>query len=389
MLGIWVQGIVISMFGVSLGIMLPGMTSDLNISPVQAGILGSAFFLGSASTSLPASIWVSRYSPKKVTVLALLGAAALVIFQGWSPTFMFLLLGRFLFQLAIVARMVAETMIIQQWFDSKRIALVVSLTVGIFSLGQLMALTLVPVLLRWLDGWRNVYYLLGLLLVFASIFWWVVAKDKDIERLSESGRGYNSSSPVKVLREQKIVWVIALAPVGAVSAFASVMTFWPTFALEVLPLSLEGVGALLSLFTLGGMMASFMGGPLSNLIKRRRIFILGPGILLPLIYVVLFNVTSTVLTGILLFAAGWNAMIWVPIIRTIQYDLALPPRETAVVVGLFMTIMPIGGAVGPPIVGLVQETFGSLRYGLTAIAFLPLTLFVFGLFIPETSPFKR
>lgn len=386
MLGIWVQGIVISMFGVSLGIMLPGMTNDLNISPVQAGILGSIFFVGSASTSLPASIWISRYSPRKVTGIALLGASALVIFQGWSPTFIFLLLGRFLFQLVIVARMVAETMIIQQWFNSKKVALVMSLTVGIFSCGQLIALNLVPVLIRWLDGWRNVYYFFGLLLILASIFWWYVAKDKDLEHLSKSSRDL---SPIEILRERKIIWVIALAPAGAASAFASVMTFWPTFALEVLPLSLEGVGALLSLFTLGGMAASFLGGPLSNWVKQRRIFIWGPGILLPLIYVVLFNMTSTILTGVLLFAAGWNAMIWVPIIRTIPYDLELSPRETAVVVGLFMTIMPIGGAIGPPIVGLIQETSGSLQQALISIAFLPLTLFVCGLIIPETSPFKR
>ena len=65
----------ISIMGSSLGIMLPSITEDLDISPVQAGILGSAFFLGSASTSLPASVWMSKYSPKAVTTIALLLAA--------------------------------------------------------------------------------------------------------------------------------------------------------------------------------------------------------------------------------------------------------------------------------------------------------------------------
>ena len=110
---------------------------------------------------------------------------------------------------------------------------------------------------------------------------------------------------------------------------------------------------------------------------------------MPIIYLILFTTDSMLIVGILLFAAGWNAMIWVPIIRTIQYDLGLKPRETAVSLGLFMTMMPIGGALGPPIVGVIEEVYGSLQYGLITISFLPLTLLVGGVFIPETSPFRK
>ena len=49
MSGVWIQAVTISIMGSSLGIMLPSITEDLDISPVQAGILGSAFFLGSQS----------------------------------------------------------------------------------------------------------------------------------------------------------------------------------------------------------------------------------------------------------------------------------------------------------------------------------------------------
>jgi predicted MFS family arabinose efflux permease len=137
------------------------------------------------------------------------------------------------------------------------------------------------------------------------------------------------------------------------------------------------------------MIAAFMGGPLSDRIRQRKIFIWGPGVLLPVIYVTLFTTNSTLLVAFLLFVAGWNAMIWVPIIRTVQYDLGLKPRETAVSLGLFMTMMPIGGALGPPIVGVIQEAYGSLQYGLIAISFLPMTLLFGCFFIPETSPFRR
>ena len=386
MSGVWIQAVTISIMGSSLGIMLPSITEDLDISPVQAGILGSAFFLGSATTSLPASVWMSKYSPKTVTTVALLLAALFMILQGWAPTFMFLLLGRFLFQITMVTRMVAEAIIIQQWFTKTKIAIVVSITVGIFSSGQLIGIATMTFLMDLLGGWRNVYYVFGVLMIITSMYWVFVGRDSIS---TKDQNGSDDGSPLQILRKRKILWVIAVAPSGAAAAFASVITFWPTYALDSLPLSLEEIGLLLTLFPLGGMIAAFVGGPLSDKIRQRKILIWGPGVLLPIIYLILFTTDSMLIVGILLFAAGWNAMIWVPIIRTIQYDLGLKPRETAVSLGLFMTMMPIGGALGPPIVGVIEDVYGSLQYGLITISFLPLTLLVGGVFIPETSPFRK
>jgi len=81
-------------------------------------------------------------------------------------------------------------------------------------------------------------------------------------------------------------------------------------------------------------------------------------------------------------------MIWVPIIRTIPFDLRLAPRETAVATGLSMTILPIVGAMGPPLVGAIQQLTGSLQIGLLSIVAFPLTLLIGGLLIPETSPHR-
>ena len=286
----------------------------------------------------------------------------------------------------MVTRMVAEAIIIQQWFTKTKIAIVVSITVGIFSSGQLIGIATMTFLMDLLGGWRNVYYVFGVLMIITSMYWVFVGRDSIS---TKDQNGSDDGSPLQILRKRKILWVIAVAPSGAAAAFASVITFWPTYALDSLPLSLEEIGLLLTLFPLGGMIAAFVGGPLSDKIRQRKILIWGPGVLLPIIYLILFTTDSMLIVGILLFAAGWNAMIWVPIIRTIQYDLGLKPRETAVSLGLFMTMMPIGGALGPPIVGVIEEVYGSLQYGLITISFLPLTLLVGGVFIPETSPFRK
>ena len=384
---LWCLNLVVPLAAVSLGVMLPSMTEELDISPLQAGMLGAVMFLGSATVALPASIWLSRFSPKKITFLSMFLTGITLLFQGWAPTFTVLLAARFLMVVNVASRMQAEVLLIHQWFTSRQIAVVISISTGVMSIGQMAAVGLTPHLMILLSGWRNIYFALGTILLVGAFLWMVIGRER-VQFPTPEVDPSQRRSPISVLREHKFLWVLAAAPSGAALAFGSVMTFWPTFALDSLNLSLTNVGMLMTLFPAGGIAASFLAGPLSGLLGRRKPFLWVPGILLPPIYVALFTTKLPVLAGILLLIAGWNAMIWVPIIRTIPFDLRLAPRETAVATGLSMTILPIVGAMGPPLVGAVQQLTGSLQIGLLSIVAFPLTLFIGGLLIPETSPHR-
>jgi predicted MFS family arabinose efflux permease len=385
---LWCLNLVIPMASISIGVMLPTMTEELTISPVQAGMLGGAQFLGSALVALPASIWLSRFNPKMVIFVATFLSSFALFLQGWAPTFTILLAARLLFIIIAASRMTAEVLLIQQWFTSRQIALVISISTGVMVSGQMMAVGLTPHLMNLLSGWRNVYFALGVLMLVGAFLWIVVGRVRVQVQSPSSERDLSDAgSPIRVLRQYKFLWVLAVAPSGAALAFASVMTFWPTHAMETLHLSLTEVGALMILFPLGGIAASFLAGPLSNLLRRRKPFLWLAGILLPPIYVALFTTHLPVLAGILLLVAGWNAQVWVPIMRTIPFDLQLAPRETAVATGLSMTLLPIVGAMGAPLVGGIQELSGSLEIGLLSIVAFPLTL-LGGLLIPETYSYR-
>ena len=385
---LWAVNLLIPLAAVSLGIMLPPMTEELGISPIQAGLLGASWFLGSALVSLPASIWLSRFSPKWVTFYSTFLAGVLLLVQGWAPSFGVLLFARFIFVIVVVCRVQAEVLLVHQWFTQARVAIVMSLTIGIMSIGQLAAVGLIPILMDMFSGWRNVYMGLGGGLLVGAALWMVVGRERVTPTAPETERA-RGASPLRVLRRYRFLWVLAAAPSGAALAWGALMTFWPTLALDNLGLSLKGVGALMMLFPAGGIAASFLAGPLSDLAGRRKPFLWVPGLLLPPIYIALYTTEIAVVAGILLLVAGWNAMIWVPIIRIIPFDLHLSPRETAVATGLGMTVLPIVGAMGPPLVGAIQEATGSLQLGLLSIVGFPLTLVVGGLLIPETSPRRR
>lgn len=381
----WGVNFFIPMVALSLGVMLPAMTEELDMTPVQGGLLGSAMFIGGAILSLPLSVFLSRYSPKRVTCIALFCTGLMTFIQAASPSFTILLIARFVFVSTIVSRGLAEILLIQQWFTGKRVALVISLTIGIFSIGQVAAVGLTPLLMDLLSGWRNVYYALGSILILGAFLCLFFSRDANKSYVDEQDTKIRKP-PLDILRKRKDLWVLSACPAGAALAWSAVMTFWPTYALDTLSMPLNAVGTIMAMFPLGGIMGSFLAGPLSNRIHNRRIFIWLPGISLPVIYLALFTTDSPTLSALLLLVAGWNAMIWAPIIRTIPFDMNLSPREIAVVIGLGMTCIPIGGASGPIIVGLVSQLTGSLQVGLLTVVIFPLTLFVGGLIIPETSP---
>ena len=74
---------------------------------------------------------------------------------------------------------------------------------------------------------------------------------------------------------------------------------------------------------------------------------------------------------------------------TSVFDLGLSPREVAVGVGLVRTVTPMGSAIGPPLVGVLQESTGSLETALYWVLPASVTVGIIGLLLPETSPLRN
>ncbi len=382
----WAMNIVVPAVGFSLGILLPQMTEDLGLTPVQAGLLGSSVFLGSLATALISSVVLSRYSPKRVTAIVTLLAAAFVALQGWAPSFSVLLATRFLFVVSMASRIQAEVLLIQQWFPRKRIALINSISAGAVSTGQAAGMFVTPFLLLALGTWRNLYYATGGLFLALLAVWMVVGRERAAPAQPTEGR-LAEESPLRVLARHKRLWLLGAGPAGAALTFSAFMTFWPTFAIETHSLPLTTVGSMVALFPFAGIAVNLAAGPLSDLIRRRKPLIWVPGLILPPAYIGLLSVGSVPGLTALMLLTGVCAWIWVSVIRTVPFDMGLAPREIAVTTGLTGTLIPVGGASGPLIVGALLQLTGSLHTAMLAVVFFPMTLLL-ALLLPETSPFR-
>ena len=369
----------------SIGVLLPLWQEDLGISPIQAGILGSAGFFGFGLMSLPTSIWLTKYNPKIVTLIATLGMGIASLAHSLATNVEILIISRFTFVALASVRLTLQIIFIQQWFQSRLYSIVNGLDFSIRSIGQTLALVLVPAMVTIFDSWRLVYVVIAIYMFAFSLSWIFIGKQKTTTNPTNTPSA-KQGNPAGVLVRRKILWVIAGSQIGIACTFGSFMTFYPSYSIEYMNISVGTAGLLMSAFPLGGIFGSVLGGALSQKIGRRKPILLFAGLILPGMYLVLLNIDMILIAYLMLFAIGGLAMSFPPVLFTIPLDMKLSPREVAVAGGLNRTLFPIGATMGPIIVGALQESSGSLLTGLAAVSPLPITLFIAAIFIPETGP---
>ena len=369
----------------SIGVLLPYWQEDMSISPLQAGMLGAAGFLGFGIMALPASIWLTRYNPRLVTLVAALLMAAAALGQALATTVIVLIVTRFLFVLMAVCRIQMQVIFIQQWFQPRLYAVINSLDFTNRSLGQTLGLAAMPPVIVLLGSWRNSYIAVAIALAALSAIWIVFGRERRRTQ-QEGGPPPQVGNPAGVLRREKVLWVIAGCQIGAAVCFASFLTFYPTYAIDSMGISRAVAGLTMGLFSAGAMLGSLAAGPLSQMTGRRKPFIWLPGLILPLCYIILLQVDTVTIAMMLLFVAGICAMAVPPVINTVPLDMRLPPREVAVAIGLTRTLFPFSATIGPLVVGAIAGITGSLYIGLLVVSPMAITLFVGGWLMPETGP---
>ena len=385
---LWAMDLLATVLFFSVGVLIPIWTDDLGLTLFEAGVLGSAGFLGFVIMSLPAAIWLTRYRPRLVVLLSLVGMGTLALAQAEAPTSAMLIAARFGFVLLAVVRIQMHVLFIQEWFQPRHYAQVNSIEFGIRGVAQTLSVAATPFLVTLLGGWRALYGALAAGLLALSAVWLIPSGERGRRSHTDTPRPA-AGSPAGVLRRHKSLWVVAASQLGAAMAFGSFVTFYPAYAIDTLGLSLSAAGLLMSLYPIGSTVGAFAAGTLSELLRRRKPLVWAPGLLLPIFYTLLLRTESVPLIGALLFGAGACALIVPPILMTIPLDMRLPPREVAVAIGLIRTFAPIGATLGPVFVGSIQGSTGSLFVGLSIVGPLALSLFIAGVLMPETSPIHR
>lgn len=365
----------------SLGLMLPMISSDLDMTLGQSSWLGAVNWGISAVLSIPIAFRLSRYSPRTLITLACLGEAPLLFAHGLAPNYWVLFVVRIAYMAIGLARFAARPPLIQQWFPPNKVPLVNSvLTVGMGLAGGTVVLFMGD-LIEALGGWRNTFYIFGAASGVLLLVWMVVARENHCPATTASEQDHVSITSVL---KNKTLWLLGIGVAGDMLCFGAMETLWPTYILPQGVITLQQASFCEGLSYYGFTAGSLLGGVITLRLGRRRPVIWMSGLLLPLVTMGVIHSQS--FTSLAVFWTLWGlAELYFPVIMTIPYELpGVKPREVVVATAFVFTVYTAGAGLGPVFAGYLAEVIG-LKHALMATCFFPLLLFAAGLLIQETG----
>ena len=369
-----------------LGVLLPTMSEDLGLSPLQQGWLGSSAIIGSLILSIPFGLWFSRYRPMILTAITLFLGAGFVFMQAAASNFAILLLGRLLFGITPVAREASRVLLVRQWLPAREIQLSSGILNAVFGISLTISFVVAPLMLEAFDNnWRTTLYAWGYFSIGMAVAWLLLGREnRTVEYEQDSGS--QEGSPMKSLFKYKEPWLLGVAILGYAIAQMSQFTFWPTFMKDEYGMSEVRAGMIIGVV---GVVVAAGGLVMLPVIKRfggYRIPLIGIGILIAATNLaVLFTGSMPILVGAFIVNGLARGGFWIPF-TSLPFELpGILPREAAVVQGMMFSMLWLGSVVGPLLVAIIQTATGSLQLAMIISGVCPIAVTLTGLFISSRT----
>ena len=374
-------------------VMNPDLMRAFHISGAGLGNLAAYYFYAYLIMQIPVGILLDRYSPKLLTLFAVLVCGLSCLGFAHADTLMAASIYRFLMGLGAAFAAVSCFKLTSVWFPPQRFAMMAGLSMTAAMLGAVGGEAPLAYLVS-LHGWREtIEYcaIPGFILAITIIF---VVEDKKTKAI-HSAENIKSQPLIKQLSKifkNKQTWVLS---VYSGLAFAPVSVFgglWGvSFLHQAYELSPTIAASTLSLIFIGFAIGCPLSGWFSDYIGKRRIIMTcGTLVALGSISLVLYLPQASVtLLSLLLFIFGLGAscfFLCFSMIREIN-----PSFLAATVLGFMNTFDSLCEAVIEPFIGKLLDLgwdgkmndgarlFSLNNYHL-ALSVLPI-LFILGLLL--------
>ena len=243
------------------------LVDELGLGPADLGLLTSAYFFSFAVFQLPLGILLDRYGPRRTEAALLLFAALGAWIFSNAETSTGLVLGRLLIGLGVSSCLMAAFKAFVIWFQSERLPMINGLQMVAGGLGALGATTPLQNVL-YIMGWRDVFSVLSIITVFASLCLWFVLPEHHSSAEKKPDFKTQLQEMVKVFRSP-IFW--SIAPLTAISsgAFLAIHGLWiKPWLRDVADLGEQESSQLLFSMTLSVIMGYFLLGIFTERLSR-------------------------------------------------------------------------------------------------------------------------
>lgn len=362
----------------NLGVALPYMTKDLDLSKTATGLLLGAFFWTYAAF-LPGAGWlVDRYGPRRMMAFALIAWSLATMLVGVATGFLVLLLIRLLLGAVESPAYPSSTQVIARWFPVRERGMASSIFDSGGRAGTAFALPVTTVVIAWL-GWRGSFLACGVVGLVYCWFWLKVYRDPDEHpSLTEAERAYIVSGgaqrvdssvvpmPWRDLLRYRTVWGMVLGFFCLSFVLYFFITWFPSYLVDERGFDLLKLGFVGMLPALFAMPAQWAGGWLqTRLISRGRSVTYARK--LPLI-------TGLILSSVIVFAgvvdSAWLALTLLAVSQSalcfaasslwaLPADVAPSLANVGSIAGIQGFSSNAAGFISPLVVGFLLDSFGG------------------------------
>jgi nitrate/nitrite transporter NarK len=223
-LGGFTNALVVAVPGISLSVLLPAITEELNLTLVQAGLAWGIASLPTILSFLLAGMVIDRFGPRRVLIITCILAGLLGASRGLSSSYGILLatiaLTGFINPFINLSNIKNASL----WFTSEQMGFangVLSLGMaGGFFAGSFVSANFVA---PWLGGWRNTFFFYGLVSLIFCLPWLFSPKMPPLKSTAQRpDKSPNIWESMKHITTIKNVWLLGLALFcfnGAVQGF--------------------------------------------------------------------------------------------------------------------------------------------------------------------------
>ena len=367
----------------------PLMTAELGMTPLQMGMVFSAFFWAYGIFEIPSGWMGDRYGPRKTLTRIVLWWSFFTALTGRVNGFYALWATRFLFGAGEAGAYPNSSCAVSRWFpfiERARAHGVIWMASRIG--GALAPLIVVPLQARF--GWRAVFYMFGALGVVWAVIWYYWYRD-----YPEQKSGVNAAE-VRIIREGapapaahgSTPWGVLLSSANLWAVTAMYFTYgygvqfyfsWlPTYLIKELGITNFAAYASLPFFL--GAIANALGGWSSDALVRRlglkwgrrSVGLIGLGG--SIVFVLLSIASTDRLVAVVALALGFASTdFMLPNCWAVCLDIG--KRYSGTVTGFMNTGAQIAGAIAATVfgyfVGLGQwNTAILIMVGMLSISFL-------------------
>ncbi|ABD88619.1 MFS transporter [Rhodopseudomonas palustris] len=378
----------------NIGVVVPFMKKEFELSNTDIGAMASLFYLGYAFIQVPVGLLYEKFGVRRIFTLAMVATSFSTLFIGFAHSAFQLKLGRVLLGLAEGPINIGILTIINRWFPPHEKAT----AVGVFMSSIKFAPAVVPPLCAFIIyafGWREVFYIFAIPGVFIAAFWFFSVSDdpRDSRFVNAEEVAYIESTAVAGVNEgaegakaraawpildrlilardiQPLasnaaifrswnVWGCALGYGFIVGVAYAIMTWVPTYLISVKHYPLFQMGFVAATPWVGAIIGNLIGGVLSDKLfekRRKPVMILTASSTVVMMYALIYSPGEPFLLAALFIATG--VLLNLGYSTFLVYPMGLVAKDKVpLAAAIVNTVGSLGGAFAPFVVGMILDRY--------------------------------